>query len=147
MRKPFCDGVFTQIQHQIRSVNSLNRVMALEFSHPDHRHAVGGRQKCAVENVPKCWIALRLAHSMHARDCNVTAPAFAHSLKQKLPRAGLIEHADADAEHVYLFDFHRRLRLAVSLDFSFCGARCSKSSKSLGRAVARLFRRKGTMSI
>src|ERR1700682_1553789 len=57
----------------------------------------------------------------------------------------LIEHPDADTEHVYFFDFHRRLRLALCLDFSFCGARCSKSSKSLGRAVARLFRRKGPM--
>ena len=26
----------------------------------------------------------------------------------------LIEHTDADTEHVYFFDFHRRLRLSLS---------------------------------
>jgi hypothetical protein len=83
----------------------------------------------------------------------------------------LIEHTDADTEHVYFLDLHpsrresyhnigretrcrvpelwRRQRSTLYQTFRLCTAgrfflegRCSKSSKSLGRAVARLFRRK-----
>ena len=59
-----------------------------------------------MKNLAQFRILLRFAHAVDARDGYVAASTVAYSLEQELSRTILVENTDADAEHVYFFDFH-----------------------------------------
>src|SRR6266851_1168226 len=117
--------------------------MPLQFPHPNHRHPIRCHEQRAIKDVPKNGIALCLTDSVHAGYGDIAARALPRRIEKKFAGPVLVEHADSDTEHVDFFELHSRHALRLVGRLFFEGARCSTSSKSLKRAVARLFRSNG----
>ena len=58
-------------QHQVRPINPPHLPEPLPAAHPDRRHAVGRRQKRAVQNRPEGGVGLGFAYAMHPRHAHI----------------------------------------------------------------------------
>jgi hypothetical protein len=106
MAEPARSRMVTQIQNQIGSINSADRAVSLQPPHPHQRHSVRCGEQCVVQNASQFWVALSFAHAVQIRDRHISTFSVSHSIEEKFPCSILIEHADPNAENIYLFDLH-----------------------------------------